>query len=284
MNLTQDMLRDRLIDVYISAISVQYLKAEETFKLGIAGEIGAAQGDIAELLQSMPRMAICMEAEEMAPWCHPLGAFNYYTDLLLHMAQPRQGLHVWAQVSKTGGKIRNSDIYVVLDCRLPEAGFRLHSDVVGRNVEFELLINEQCVLNESSSSVTASSAQVLAFPTHKFKESAASPEWLCQKSRRVLFSRYMNSRLSFQRYTADFCLIQSITASNCIEFIVALQRHLLQSFQAETLRLPPVQVAPSVKNPFFFMHVEKTAGSTLREYVVLSIIAYSYFIFISFYF
>jgi hypothetical protein len=80
-----------------------------------------------------------------------------------------------------------------------------------------------------------------------------------------MFSHRMVSRLSLQRYTADFCLVQQLTGPNCIEFIGALYQHLHLVLRGEELGLRPVQHVPTVMNPFFFMHIEKTAGTTLRE-------------------
>ena len=257
----------RLVDVYISAIAVDFLGPEHGWKVALSGEIGAQQGSIGDIMRTMPRLAICMESADMPPWCHPLNAFNYYTDLFLHMSLPQQGLHIWAQSSSTGGKLRNSDVYAVLDCRLPEAGFALHRNVVGHTVIYDMSIGENCLLMNSTSNSSSSGSdnhrrnQVIFYSTHKYGRS----QWNCHSLRSVRFNYFMHSLLSLQRYTTDFCQIQVLSGQNCIEFIGVLYQHLYRILSQESLQLPTVQYTPTVKNPFFFLHIEKTAGTTLRE-------------------
>jgi hypothetical protein len=255
--------RDRLLGVYVSSITVEATEQEQGWKVGIVGELGGAQGGLERLLQSMPRLAVCMESVDMPPWCYPLGAFNYYTDLFLHMDRPVQGLHVWAQTSSTGGKVRNSDVYVALDCRLPEAGFALHKQVIGRVVHLEVVVREHCVPNATTagSPETGVQPQMVHFPSNKFD----AERWTCRSSQRVMFAYKMTSRLSLQRHSADFCLLNALTPRSCIEFVGELQRYLYQQLRAEQLGLPSVQYAPTIQNPFFLIHIEKTAGTTLRE-------------------
>jgi hypothetical protein len=43
---------------------------------------------------------------------------------------------------------------------------------------------------------------------------------------------------------------------------------LIQVYQAVTLQnmmLPPIQILPTPQRPFVFIHIEKSAGTTLRE-------------------
>lgn len=246
----------RVLEVYFSSVTAEFLPAERSWKVGIVGEIGTAAAEFSALLESLPYLSICMESTDMAPWCHPVAAFNYYTDLILNMEAPVQALHFWAQASTSGGKLRHSDMYVVLDCHLPEAGFAIHNEVVGSEVSFEVNVREQCTMPEGHTQ-----QQVLAYPTAKF----GAPKSLCRSSKRLLFRHTIDSRLSLQRSTADFCWAHDLSAANCVDFIAHLQAYLLRAQTATTRGLPAVQHEPSPANPFHFLHIEKTAGSTLRE-------------------
>lgn len=253
----------RALEIYISSLTAEYVPASVGWKVGIVGEVGIADAQFSALLESLPRLAICMESVDMAPWCHPVAAFNYYTDLFLTMEAPVQALHVWAQATSSGAKLRHSDVYVVLDCRLPEAGFALHREIVGSDISFEVTLSEDCVPSNvrAAGGLGALRAQVLTYPTSKFGTTKQS----CRTSRRLLFQNKMHSRLSLQRFTADFCWLHALTAANCVDFITHLQQHILRVRAAAARGLPPVQHEPSPVNPFHFLHIEKTAGSTLRE-------------------
>eukprot|EP01032_Pedospumella_encystans_P013123 gene13123-15128_t len=255
----------RMVEIYISSVNVAVAADQNSWDVAIVGEIGAARDNLAGIMRTMPHLSFCVETDDNPAWCHPVAGFNYYSNLTMNMVLPRQNLHFWAQTSSTGGKIRHSDVFLAIDCRLPDAGFAVHAAAMGVKVHFEVDIYEHCV----ESGTKTKHAQVLRYPSHKLAPLPA--QLTCGHSRRVTFKHHLESRLSLQRFTADFCSMHALTRDNCGKFIFELQKHLRRILNAAQLGLPEVQSNPSEPNPFFFMHIEKTAGSTLREYIFESL-------------
>lgn len=280
----------RVVELYISSITLERF-SDASVKVGITGEIGVSVDGMEALLQSMPGLSICMQVvppieDETAgtyhtppqvgqEWCHQVRALNYYSDIFLTFYDAVQRLHIWAQVSSSGGKLRGSDLYYVLDTRLYDAGASQHTEFVGQTILFEVELFQQCfpkrVTMESANKTQADSLpptpiQVIRYPMKKFNITS-STEIICDSRQILLFNHTMRHRLSLQRHSTDFCLTHRLTPVNCADFIGKLNRFLLLERLLQQNSIPTSQIYPTVSNPFFFLHIEKTAGTTIRQYV-----------------
>jgi len=277
----------RVIELYISSITLEHF-SDASVKVGITGEIGVSVDGMEALLQSMPGLSICMQIvppiddetvgtyytppQVGLEWCHQVRALNYYSDIFLTFYDTVQRLHIWAQASSTGGKLRGSDLYYVLDTRLYDAGASQHIEFIGKTILFEVELFEHCLprrVVESSKKTPADSQphpiQVIRYPLKKFN--ITSKDIICESRQILLFNHTMRHRLSLQRHSTDFCLTHRLTPVNCADFIAKLNRFLLLERLLLQNSMPTSQIYPTVTNPFFFLHIEKTAGTTIRQYV-----------------
>ena len=200
-----------------------------------------------EFFASMPHLSLCVHAIDSGmelPACLPLDSFNYYSELRLRfeVSAPLQSLHIWLQATPQGGKLLGSDTFVALDLRVPEGGWLLsqHREHSGLTVG-----RSPCGGEESMSvNIVGPSGQ----------------------NERVLFFSLL-SPWDFQRDVSTQCLSESLTPQTCARIVAAVAARLEQCHLSTTLGLPSVQQEPSHSSPFVFLHIEKTGGTTLREFI-----------------
>ena len=235
---------------------VCFLDTKREWVGSVASEMDAIQDSMKALVYAMPHLSICMEVTDFAPGCFPVAADSFIADQIIDRAPLQQSLHLWAQVTSTGGKIQKSDAYINLDCRHFLHDYWLDREVIGMDVRFEVGVMEDCVYTRSGTH----SPQVLFYPTRKYYQ----PGLACSSASEAVFQYKMVSVLSLQRHTAAFCIAHMLNSANCAHFSHELRQYLRRILQSEEFQLPRVQFSPTTANPFFFMHVDKTAGSTVR--------------------
>lgn len=74
-----------------------------------------------------------------------------------------------------------------------------------------------------------------------------------------------NHIYSIQKEIKLICMQRLFSTVMCLEFIEDLYTYMKKLFLIQELKLPSIQYIPSNYNPFIFLHIEKTAGTTLRE-------------------
>ncbi len=254
----------KVVEMFVSAVTVQSTQGDDgaSWQVGVVGEVGLlrAGSEGAMVAHSLPHLSVCLlavllssESEEGAdePWCFPVRGLNYFSAIHLHLGHPVFALRFWAQISPEGGKLRGSDTFVVVDCRLENGGFEQGD--VQRPAHLALRVGEDCRVNDRrTTQIVSIGAQTKTAP--------------CSVSRLVSFSDLSTSRRSVQRRATSFCLSGALlTDRSCGLFLAELQRRKLLSRLAAKHSLPAVQLMPSPSSPFVFLHIEKTGGTTLRE-------------------
>eukprot|EP01034_Spumella_vulgaris_P021621 gene21621-27660_t len=216
------------IELYVSSFSVTPTQtapdgsgASTAWRIGISGEIGlqGEGGSRRAGLTSMQHLSICLqvlpvaspelEALSVPTWCYPIHSLNYYSELLVNVGDPLHLLHFWVQISSLGGKVRNSDVFHILDCRLPDGGHSVLNGL-GEPTEYSVFVHKNCP------------------------------------------NAFHIGRVSLANHA-------SVSKQLWFE-------HLL----AEEEGLPAVQRMPSPTSPFVFLHIEKTGGTTMREFIIES--------------
>ena len=227
----------------------------------ISGDIGIVHNNHKYILNSMANLSVCNIAglHSSAHWCYEMRELNYYSEILFTVEDPILPLKLWLQTTKSYGKIEGTELFVVLDCRLPEAGISLQHDLIGSVVMFEAILCSLC--NVTLDDEIHPLEQLLLFP-NKQSDIFELKNLTCRKNETIIFNSLMTSSYSFQRSTNAFCRKHLFTDRNCLIFISELSQDLMIRKHS---RFPPVQTFPSPLNPFVFVHIEKTGGTTLRE-------------------
>jgi hypothetical protein len=71
---------------------------------------------------------------------------------------------------------------------------------------------------------------------------------------------------SIQRATQHLCQdMPSRSLTMCSRLAILLGRETYRAVLTKKLKLPPVQRMPTPENPFFFMHIEKSGGTSFRK-------------------
>jgi hypothetical protein len=157
----------------------------------------------------------------------------------------QQGLHLWLQSSPQGGKFYQSDVFVMLDFRIPfSASMLLHAD----STESEKrLLRYECPI---------------ALPQHE-----TSPS--------LVYHTYdephddTESMYTWQYNLADYCHLHNLSGPSNSEFCMQAVSQVYHCVYMHTLlkkeHLPGIQVMPSPEYPFVFLHIEKAGGTSLRR-------------------
>jgi hypothetical protein len=246
------------LELYVSLVELSF---EETHKkitlatddnnlmiLKLMGDVVSrykSNAEYEQLAESLQHLSVCFnsvftmnannDADESSV-CFELNSFNYYSHLLLRIDSPLHHSHMWLQASQLGGKIKGSDVYVMIDTRLgPDGGLFVHQDIVG-----QMLIIPPEVL-----AMARSRNPGIIIPGHHL----------------------MSTQYSLQRQTSDICMLVQFSVEDCGYVAENLTRAAYRQVLISKFKLPNIQALPSRKAPFVFIHVEKTAGTTLRELV-----------------
>ncbi len=240
--------RRKRIELYIASFSVSHVAIDNdrntsSWQVGIAGEISITRADDSHRggLSSMGHMSICLQVLPIGPtwsvqketivptWCYPIESLNYFSELFLNVGGPVYLLHFWVEVASFGGKFQNSDVYHIIDCSMPNGGFTVLNSA--RTMDFTVVVDEN-VVNSTSIPIR------------------------------------LHGKYSFQIQITDICKTHYLfNASGCGVFIAKVARQILFDHLLAKVGLPSVQHMPSAKEPFVFLHIEKTGGTTIRELV-----------------
>ena len=196
-------------------------------------KLSTGSGGGAAVLAAMPALSVCANAPlttSASPWCTPLEVLNYYSELKLRTQSGALSLMVWLQSSPHGGRLRGTAVPVVLDVRMANCG---------------VLPAETLQLP----------ANIFAKPLSVFSDNG------------VKTSFSFSTGINLQEDMSHLCLRQKMSASACVLATANLYRYVhAMQHQAKGRTIPlPLTHTPSPTRPFVFMHIEKTAGSSLRK-------------------
>jgi len=245
-----DVTTHTLAEVYVTSVEAQKKTdsgGRVTWHLSIRGELALPSDGSAQdsPLARMPHLSVCLQLPQgRSPTaCAPLEDMNYYSELRVQVSHPAQELMLWLQATSTGGRLVGSECVVAIDARLPACG-------------------------------------LLPPLLHLRKEDAIVALWVTQEagnwSAKVKRGLHVHathhivatSGLALQRQMPAMCAAHDIPSPVCAEVASGVTSHIHQLLLATHLQVPKVQLLPSPRHPFVFLHVEKTAGTTLRELIV----------------
>ena len=224
---------DNVCFVYLADVNILEGNPTVGWRISILGEIVTLSSiDTNILYSSLLYLTICFQTVAEAssrPWCYQIRKFNYYSDIFLTVTNPVISLHMWAQISTYGGHIHGSDSYVVLDLRIPNGGIPLYSSNHLLSQLFSLL------------------------PRLKLLPDS------------VTYTLPVATRYSYNYEISAMCERYNMSAPSCCDLFSQLNSWLYKLQLIETLSLPTIQIMPTPSQPFVFLHIEKTAGTSLRE-------------------
>jgi hypothetical protein len=152
-------------------------------------------------------------------------------------------MHFWVQLTMDGGKIEGTDTYMPLDIRLPEVGWYVHNQFINETITMMLDMSDLRKV----------------FPAGILGQDMTKPIPL------RVFVNYPNQhRFSIQLYIPKFCAEMGYSHHLCAILTWKMYRYLHFLTLNKEKNLPKVQSIPSPTNPFVFLHVEKTGGTTIR--------------------
>jgi hypothetical protein len=240
-----------MYEIYITTVLSEKI-SDSQYQISLMGEIVAKQPYLFEPLVSMEHLSVCIVSvlTSLKPWCTTVGSFNYYAHLKLVVTHPVHRLHVWLQATPSGGKFKWSDSYVSLDTRIDEtAGFKIHSDAIGYSIEISLQYLDSDTLDWNNCDDVYSNKCHNTF----------------DQSHSINKELFVATRYTIQHFTSYICKEYRLNFIKCSMISTSI---LIQVYQAVTLQnmmLPPIQILPTPQRPFVFIHIEKSAGTTLRE-------------------
>jgi hypothetical protein len=241
----------RTLEIVITSLNIEELliddkdkKSVQCWKISLMGEILSTAGLIEGIIGHMPHFVICVKSllSTSESNCYALDGFNYYAHLYLTVTDTVQLLHVWAQVSNDGGKIKGSDVFFAVDVLLPQGGLLVHTESIGLILREEIIweanpdIGEMNIDNE-----------------------------ILRSRRKIVFSQYISDRYTLQRSIVAFCEKNMLVPISCgyISARISLAAH--KAVLLKDANLCNIQYLPTPEKPLIFIHIEKTGGTTLRE-------------------
>lgn len=252
--------------------------AAKSVFLEVMGEITFKNPSDIHVLESMVNLSVCLVSvlARSAPWCTPIHTLNYYAhiNLIIHESYSQIFLlHFWLQTSSQTrdqnqhfahssgdsqggsaldalGKLTGSDVYIALDTRIDSsAGFSIHTKSIGQQIGFQLPFSKTVDTNQASNS-----------QSNGRNNDSSNDNGLLKAS------LYISSRFSLQRYTTQLCRKYNLSEMACGHVSLHMSQHAARSIdRAIYASLPAKQLIPSPSHPFVFLHIEKSAGTTLRE-------------------
>ena len=244
-------------ELYISSVAVKLVDGSDQYLFHIVAELVATPNQgFSGLFGTTPTTQgaldsadkeplICLVSITAAsdPWCVPIDLFNYYAKHDLYVTSPVHTLHLWLERSLS--KIEGSDAYVSLDARIDESGgFDIHKRAVNCYLEGSLYLTNDVVRVSNISTIYAHNDTHIAYP----------------------ISLLVLTKRSIQQYTRHLCTYLHFTSSTkCATVSIYLTKLAYLAYDKRSNGLNAVQVKPTPAEPFVFLHVDKCAGTTLRE-------------------
>ncbi|CAM9265056.1 unnamed protein product, partial [Ectocarpus fasciculatus] len=252
--------RDNLFELFIPRISVEET-ANNGWTVKVFLEIGldrVASGAKHNLFASFPHLSACIDVVDVSDasresdiyhpgiaMCAEVYRLNYASWISLTTYSPKIVVRGWLQASPSGGVIKSSDVYVYVNTRLPdEGGFNLIHCMLPSCEELTKPINLRCINDRT----TGASGEFLYGPNGENAE-----------------NKQMSIHRRLQRMIVGYCRARGYSIGECVSYCDFASREVLISFAVANAGLPTRQVLPSPKRPFFFFHIEKCAGTSLRH-------------------
>ena len=199
------------------------------------------------LFRSFPHLSVChifhlgAGVKPSVPACILIDSQNYHAAHEIQTSDPTLTIHSYGQISPDGGKILNSDNYMTVDLRvrdvfsrsLPMIELRLGNESNCLDLKFD-----QIICSARGSKIELCIGNNL--PGLSFEISL-------QPIVKTLCHSFFNDISS--------CPILSSSLSHCIH------KRVLET----QLTLPHPQYQPTPEKPFVFLHIEKTAGTSIRR-------------------
>jgi hypothetical protein len=192
--------------------------------------------------RSFPHLSVCFVLRDTngtnrlrVQGCHPLDQHNFQSKYLIKIPSPIFTVHSWGQVSPHGGKIKGSESYLTIDLKARNFISRGSPDIalgIGPNCQ-DLSADLVCRVG-------------------KLKL------WLCVGA----ISPDSSFEISLQPIVKELCLLHNLS---CSLLSSALSHCVYKRVLEARLSLPSPQYLPTVSAPFVFLHLEKTAGTTIRK-------------------
>lgn len=283
--------RDPIVQASVESIAAEVVDDRVT-ALVIKGELIGDEYLIAALLKSFPYLSICMDIPtfpEFIGFCTTFDTLDYYSSLKMTLSSPIvHVLHFWLQHNPDGGVFQHSDVFLPVDSdRLlhgkPDCFSHLNL------VDFPLKLHAECIfsLEDAHDTQQSLSQSNKTFSlTDQYGAAVFYRSWQCSAPvyEQIVISRGMTTaKTSFtdlvQSEISRTCRRNSLSAMECSLLALALyrdaarQQELIQINKINTNKLPARQLLPSSTQPFIFLHIEKSGGSTVREFVVNSSLA-----------
>jgi hypothetical protein len=251
----------RTVELFISALNVDHLNdGLMTFKATLEIEISAHLKYYSEqFLPSLPYLSFCAtilrrpkigQAFEVNAGCAQIELMGFYSTSNFNSRSKSHSIHYWLQMSPSGGKIRGSDTYI----HLSADGGVLDGPRMARALSRQRRRRRYLVVL---------SAAPLQYEIKEFE----CCEWisggaLSSSSSGGLPLQYYKD---FQRSSRVFCERNGFSPSACLLSLEPLSRAVLFDPEEAARCFQPVQAMPSATSPFVFLHIEKTAGTSLRR-------------------
>jgi hypothetical protein len=220
-------------------VSSHKLSDNTGWELAFLGEITSTDRNVLKNihLSGIPNLCVCIESllTLSEAWCTKISSFNYYADLKMRITAPIHHLHFWLQLDLNGGKLIGSDSFIYLNAEDEDnsGGFSIHSNTIGKWIEFNIKMGQTQNFNERIEKI---SEQI-----------------------------FVLTKQTLQQHTRLFCLNHMLSTTSCGDYTAKLNYEAKQVLRKIQFNLPSKQLIPSPKYPFVFLHIEKCAGTTLRE-------------------
>ena len=232
-----------LAEVYVTMVEATQLEDDngaQHWELVVQGELAlpADTDTLQSPLASMTQLSVCISVPQIYPAsiCSALEDMNYYSDLRIIVHHPAPQVMFWLQATTFGGRLYNSEALIAIDVRLPDCGL-----LVGALSDLDAILSvwvEPEVRIASGNHVDAALHLMLS------------------------------TGLALQRQIPAACMSNSLSTTTCVAIAAAVSQYLYIQRLTSHLGLPLPQWRPSARDPFIFLHTEKTAGTTLRELLV----------------
>jgi hypothetical protein len=211
----------------------------------IPGELSYSQTP-QNMLSSFPYLSACNTAylgsdvNSAVSFCFPVDYHNYHSYYEIQTPSPSVTIHTYGKITSHGGKIRDSDNYISIDLRVRPRLSRMLPQI-------EFGLGNELGCPKSNSNQLICSVKGIEFQLCVGKIIPGS-----------------SFEISLQPIVKKLC--PSLNDSSLCPLLSSSLSHCAHKRVLETqLSLPHPQYLPSPANPFIFLHIEMTAGSSIRR-------------------
>ncbi len=290
--------RDK-IHLILSSIGFEIVSTSN-HQLSTFFDIAGDEVYVSNVLHSLPYLSLCSRfpsLQDSETLCVAIERMNYYASLQFQLSAevPFVMGHFWLQISPSGGKVFGSDTYLPLETRWhtinnqvkgDETWTGMHTWFAGRSLYMRFLVVEYksdtltnfdnnirdcCDLDVKlqSGPMLRPVFQDTFSHVEQYREYIDYFQFIDRlsilRSETVVFNVTPETGYELHSLIPNFCNINNIRLNNCVSLARRIYRYGFQRMLGYEEMLPVVQDMPSPQNPFVFLHIEKTGGTTLRE-------------------